>query len=586
MDRGRAASSFPRPRMTARLVRRTGLLVVLSAVLLGFPGAGRGQTPDPPKTQPAPTDAGVEVYRKVLRSTVWVHSDRGGGRLATGSGSLVDKGRRLILTNYHVVGDIKRATVFFPVFEGGKANPNKGYYRSHAAQLGIHGDVVEVDKQADLALIRLDRLPDGVPELPLAATSPDPGQTVHSIGNPGRSDALWVYTPGKVRQVYTKKWRAKLDERTTLTFEAKVVETDSPTNPGDSGGPLVNDRGELIGVTQGGAIDAQLLSTFVDITEVKRLLSRRSVVALRSEGQSRDKEPVKAAHDAPLKCKDEGKFFGEEAWKKAQATAERLFKEKKTDLLIETYETPPKGDAEKVKGMAAAEREKFFKGLADERVKAEKVTGVYILISKNPTYLYVEVTAGSGLPTDLTGKLRAALLAAFKEKKFDEGLSKAVELVLEARGGLGAAPREVTREKPLPSKDEGKFFGEEAWKKATAATERLLKEKKTDLLIETFDKPPGADPDKLKTPADREKFFKDYALARVKAENLSGVYIVICRTPTYLYADVTHDSGLPADLDNKIRQALLANFKEKKFDEGLSKAVELVLEARGLGEKK
>jgi hypothetical protein len=573
--------------MPARLFRRTGLFALLTAGLLGLPGVARAQTPDPPKAQPATTDAGVDVYRKVLRSTVWVHSDRGGGRLATGSGSLVDKGRRLVLTNYHVVGDIKRATVFFPVFDSsGRANPNKAYYRQHADRLGIPGDVVEVDRQADLALIRLDRVPADALELPLAPNSPEPGQTVHSIGNPGRSDALWVYTPGKVRQVYRKKWRAKLDERTTLTFEAKVVETDSPTNPGDSGGPLVNDRGELVGVTQGGALDAQLLSTFVDISEVRRLLSRRSVVSLRSEGQSKDKEPAKPAHDAPLKWKDEGKFFGEEAWKKAQATAERLYKEKRTDLLIETFDTPPKADAGKLKEIAAAEREKFFKSLAEERVKAEKLSGAYILVSRNPTYLYVEVTHNSGLPTDLAGKIRAALLAAFKEKKFDEGLTKAVEMVVEARGGLGPPPKEFSREKPLSSKDEGKFFGEEAWKKATAAAEKLRAEKKTDLLIETFDKVPGADPEKLKTPAEREKFFKEHAAARVKAEGVNGVYVLVSRNPTYLYVEVTRDSGLPADLDNKIRQALLSNFKEKKFDDGLAKAVELVMEARGLGEKK
>src|SRR5213076_2868989 len=135
--------------------------------------------------------------------------------------------------------------------------------------------------------------------------SPDPGQTVHSIGNPGRSDALWVYTPGKVRQVYTKKWRAKLDERTTLHFEARVIETDSPTNPGDSGGPLVNDRAELVGVTQGGATNASLLSTFVDVTEVKRFLASQTV---------RDvKPPGGAAHRESFTVRDRAKFFSPEA---------------------------------------------------------------------------------------------------------------------------------------------------------------------------------------------------------------------------------------------------------------------------------
>lgn len=570
--------------MPARPFRRPGLLALLTAVLLGAPAAGRAQSPDPPKTPPAPTDAGVEVYRKVLRSTVWVH--RPGGKI-TGSGSLVDKGRRLVLTNYHVVGDSKRMTVYFPVFEGGKANPNKGYYRSRESQLGIPGDVIEVDRPADLALIRLDRVPPDVPDVPLAANSPDPGQTVHSIGSPGQSDALWVYTPGKVRQVYSKQWEADAGDR-LLKFNAWVVETDSPTNPGDSGGPLVNDRGELVGVTHGGVIPgkANLLSTFIDVSEVRRLMGRRSVVSLRSETRTRDKEPAKVGHDAPLKWKDEGKLFGAEAWKKGQEAAERLFKEKKTDLLVETFETPPKGDADKVKGMSGAEREKFFKGVADERVKAEKLSGVYVLVNKNPTYLYVEVTGGSGLPTDLTKKLREALLTSFKEKKFDDGLAKAVELVVAARGGLGAPPKEVAREKPLPSKDEGKFFGEEPWKKATAAAERLLKEKKTDLVIETFEKAPNADPDKLKAGPDREKFFKEFAAGRVKAEKLSGVYILVSRNPTYLYVDVTRDSGLPADLDDKIRKAMIESFREKKFDEGLARAVGLVLEARGLGEKK
>jgi len=66
------------------------------------------------------------VYQKVVRSTAWVHADRGNGRKATGSGSLVDKGRRLVLTNYHVVGDVKDVTVFFPQYDGKKAIPDRG----------------------------------------------------------------------------------------------------------------------------------------------------------------------------------------------------------------------------------------------------------------------------------------------------------------------------------------------------------------------------------------------------------------------------------------------------------------------------
>jgi hypothetical protein len=58
-----------------------------------------------------------------------------------------------------------------------------------------------------------------------------------------------------------------------------VVLTDSPTNPGDSGGPLVDDQMHLIGVTQGGSPpgSAQLLSTFIDVSEVKTLLKKQRI---------------------------------------------------------------------------------------------------------------------------------------------------------------------------------------------------------------------------------------------------------------------------------------------------------------------
>jgi hypothetical protein len=572
--------------MLSRVIRRFGLPAVLGA-LLAVPAA---PAQAPPAEAPAPpVDSGVEVYRRTLKSTVWVHSDRGGGRLATGSGSLVDRGRRLILTNYHVVGEIKRATVFFPVFENGRANPSKSFYRSNAGRLGIPGDVIELDRQADLALIRLDRVPDGAPELPLSRSSADPGQTVHSIGNPGRSDALWVYTPGKVRQVYNKRWKAKLDDKTVATFDARVVETDSATNPGDSGGPLVNDRAELVGVTEGGAVDAQLLSTFVDVSEVRKLLNRRSVVSLRADGQP-PKEAPKAGHDAPIASKDDAKLFSPEALKKAQETADRLFKEKKTDFVIETYDAPPR-DADKVKAMSGPDRDKFFRELALERAKALKLSGVYVIITKNPSYLYVESTDGSGVTKDQSAKVRAALLTNFKDKKFDEGLAQAVQVVADAKGlgekGRATAPKPA-HDAPLVSKDEGKFFSPEALKKAQAAADRLFKEQNTDFVIETYDAPPKGDVEKIKAmpAAEKQKFFHELARDRAKELKVSGVYVIITRNPTFLYVEAPVMGVVAEDVVKKVQQALISNFKDKKFDEGLTQAGQVVLDAKGLGEKK
>jgi hypothetical protein len=291
-----------------------------------------------------------------------------------------------------------------------------------------------VDKQGDLALIRIDRVPDGVPALKLAASSPDPGESVHSIGNPGKSGALWVYTPGKVRQVYSKKWRAKLDDRTVHTFHAKVIETDSPTNPGDSGGPLVNDRGELVGVTQGGAIDAQSLSIFVDLSEVKRIVNRRSVQELRSSDvaarqDAPKKEPEKPKREGALASKDDGHFFSEAAWKRVQPTAEKLFKEKKIDLLVETYKTTPKGDVAKIKGMSADERESFFKDLTGERAKQLGLEGIYVFVCRSPGYVYVGVShsLATKLPSGFGSIVSRKMIERFQGKKFDEGLKEALD---------------------------------------------------------------------------------------------------------------------------------------------------------------
>jgi hypothetical protein len=409
--------------------------------LLFLLAAGTAASAQPKGELPVPPDAGAGVYKRVVKSTVWIQSDRGGGRLATGSGSLVDQGRRLVLTNYHVVGDVKKATVFFPDYGTDKRPiPERQHYQGRAGRLGIPAEVVELDKEGDLALLRLDRVPDGIPALPLAADSPDPGQAVHSIGNPGKSGALWVYTPGKVRQVYSKKWKAKLDERTTLTFQAKVIETDSPTNPGDSGGPLVNDRGELVGVTQGGAIDADSLSIFVDLSEVKRLVSRRSVQALRSTDPPKDgkdpKEPPKARREAALKSTDAAKFFGAEAWKQVQPAADRLFKEKDVDLLIEVVATPPKSTPEKVGAMSAQDRGKFFTEYAQGRVKDEKINGVYVLICKNPRYLQVEIAgpAAATFPSSMGSQLLKTFMDAAADRKLDAGLTEALRMVLKAQG--------------------------------------------------------------------------------------------------------------------------------------------------------
>src|SRR4051812_9267066 len=62
---------------------------------------------------------GAKIYQTILKSTVWILSPRGklqGGKMqvSTGSGSLLERQKGIILTNYHVVGDTDEAIVLFP----------------------------------------------------------------------------------------------------------------------------------------------------------------------------------------------------------------------------------------------------------------------------------------------------------------------------------------------------------------------------------------------------------------------------------------------------------------------------------------
>ncbi|MGH7224800.1 MAG: HEAT repeat domain-containing protein, partial [Gemmataceae bacterium] len=236
--------------------------------------------PTPKAESPARTDTtplalperrrltGDEIYRRLVKSTVYVRNREGWG-----SGSLIHKQKKLILTNYHVVGDNAEVFVSFPRYDSsGKLIVSGDFYeRAYSRKELIRGKVLKIAKGHDLALVELAKLPEGTPVVRLAARSASPGQAVHSVGNPGASDARWSYTSGTVRQVSHKTWRVK-SENTIHTFDADVVETQSPTNPGDSGGPLVNDRLQLVGVTQGANVAARELSLFIDIGEVKKLL--------------------------------------------------------------------------------------------------------------------------------------------------------------------------------------------------------------------------------------------------------------------------------------------------------------------------
>lgn len=214
------------------------------------------------------------IYRQTLRATCWVVVPDVG----SGTGWVVDAEKKLVVTNHHVVLNADRVLVLLPTYKNGKLVSEKSAYKDDR---GVRAKVIDTDVARDLAILQIiDPLPEGPGEVKLAADSADPSDRVHSVGNPGASDALWVYTSGTVRQVYQREWHHLDLGRRTKTFrQARIMETSSPINPGDSGGPVVNDKGELVGVVSSstqrhGNQPVQLISLTIDVSEVKAFLAQ------------------------------------------------------------------------------------------------------------------------------------------------------------------------------------------------------------------------------------------------------------------------------------------------------------------------
>jgi S1-C subfamily serine protease len=265
---------------------------------------------EPRSTETAPADtrpsAPVEaarmsadkIYERLLKSTVMVvRKDKAGG-VALGSGSLINREQRLVLTNYHMVEGSEEVYVSFPVYEGRElVKPSKTYLKRFLDNKFIRAKVLKVRKGQDVALVQLDDLPAGIPAVKLAPRSAKPGESVHSIGNPSTSQSSWVYAPGTVRQLSHKTWKSGGGDGRVMEFDAEILETDSPTFHGDSGGPLVNDFMQLVGITQGGSSNARGMSYFIDQSEIRRLLKDQGIEEESAGGGGEGRPDNPAAED-------------------------------------------------------------------------------------------------------------------------------------------------------------------------------------------------------------------------------------------------------------------------------------------------
>jgi tetratricopeptide (TPR) repeat protein len=222
--------------------------------------------PEAAGVPPKPLTA-IEVFQQMLPSTAWIRAEwsdaAGNGYYRMGTGWVYDVGRRLVVTNEHVVHDFDELAVYFPLSVDGELVHDPNYYLGK----GEHytATVIDRDTERDLALLELDRLPADAKALELAKQSPVAGERVFALAAlPEGSEGLWIMTSGEVRQVYRRSH--------ANNHFARVVETQLPTNRGNSGGAVVNDRLEVVAVVEGHMQEARLVSLFIDVGEIRAYL--------------------------------------------------------------------------------------------------------------------------------------------------------------------------------------------------------------------------------------------------------------------------------------------------------------------------
>lgn len=132
-------------------------------------------------------------------------------------------------------------------------------------------------------------------------------------------------------------------------------------------------------------------------------------------------------------------------------------------------------------------------------------------------------------------------------------------------------------------RDEAGFFKPETIEQANKLIKEIKDRHKKDLVIETY----KAVPDKRKdeyAKLGKDRFFEEWARERARALEADGIYLLICKEPAHLQAEVdmqTRKKTFTLQDREKIVRGLLERLRKKEFDDGLLEAVKFVDQTMG-----
>lgn len=171
---------------------------------------------------PAKKVTSGELYQKAAWSVVLIKTSTG-----SGSGFCIAR-NDIIVTNNHVVAGVDSAEVYPFIIK------DKVSVKLPAVQ----GHVVYRSATEDIAILKLDKAPDHLAPLAVAAASPNPGEKVYAIGSPGLG-----------KQILEQSISEGLVSSKNRMLEGTVyLQHSAPVNPGNSGGPLLDENCHVVGI--------------------------------------------------------------------------------------------------------------------------------------------------------------------------------------------------------------------------------------------------------------------------------------------------------------------------------------------------
>jgi putative serine protease PepD len=203
---------------------------LIAAGVWGTSDEGGGGTAVPTSAATTPvarsSSSIPELVKRTMPAVVEISAGSSGGAFggatATGSGFVIDA-RGHVVTNEHVVEGAEAVRVRFDDGEQ------------------VDADVVGTDPSTDVALLRLEEIPDDVEPLDFAPLSTvEIGEPVVAIGSPFGLE-------GTVTAGIVSALNRELRAPNGFTIDG-AIQTDAALNRGNSGGPLIDEEGRVVGM--------------------------------------------------------------------------------------------------------------------------------------------------------------------------------------------------------------------------------------------------------------------------------------------------------------------------------------------------